>query len=329
MPPDTHSAGSVSGSWEVVPGDCLEVMAGMPDGSIDAIVTSPPYADQRDYVKAAAGVEGRNGAAAKHTHPRTRNTSRNGRDEAPWQFVEEFEPVLRELLRVCSPTGSLMLNLGVIMRNGEEHGYADELLRRARAMGWKLLHRMVWHKPNSIPLSHPSYLHIKHEWIFWLAPTTGAYRGYDRDTRVPHSETSLKRVQGSYKGRADLHSRKDQRYHKRGVANPLHPDGAKPATIITVAVGGQSVNHPAIMALDLALYLVSLSCPPGGRVLDPYSGSGTTGVAALRRGRGYIGIELEPAYVELSRERIRADAPLLNTAAELVPETEREAVDAA
>lgn len=326
-------------SWRVIEGDALGVMRGMEAGSIDAIVTSPPYADQRDYEKAAAGVEGRNGTHPKHTHPRTRTASRRGRDEAPWLFVEEFEPVLAEMLRVCSPSGSLALNLGVIMRNGEEHAYADELLRRARAMGWKLLHRLVWHKPNAIPLSHPSYLHLKHEWVFWLAPETSAYRGYDEDTRTPHSETSLKRVQGSYKGRADLHSRKDQRYHKRGASNPLHPDGAKPSTFlrfdytdddlnwqarlfdacVTVAVGGQSIDHPAIMALDLALHLVSLTCPEGGTVLDPYCGSGTTGVAATRRGRGFIGVEDKPPYVELSRTRIRDDAPLMNYVTESAP----------
>jgi hypothetical protein len=91
-------------------------------------------------------------------------------------------------------------------------------------MGWKLLHRMVWHKPNSIPLSHPTYLHIKHEWVFWLAPTTDAYRGFDKDTRTPHSETSLRRIDQPYM------TRKDQRYMRRGKTNGLHPDGARPAT---------------------------------------------------------------------------------------------------
>lgn len=301
--------------YRVIEGRCEDVLPTLAPGSVDSIVTSPPYADQRDYEKAAAGVEGRNGTHPKHTHPRTRNASRKGRDEAPWIFVEEFEPVLREMLRVCSPTGSLALNLGVIMRNGEEHPYADELLRRARAMGWKLLHRMIWHKLNAIPLSHPSYLHIKHEWVFWLAPSTDAYRGYDKDTRVPHSETSLRRVQNAYKGRADLHARKDQRYHKRSANNPLHPDGAKPATVINVAVGGESVNHPAIMALDLALHLVSLTCPPGGTVLDPYCGSATTGVACIQRGRNFIGIEDKAKFCELSRRRLETVTPPLFTEA--------------
>lgn len=219
------------------------------------------------------------------------------------------------------------------MRDGEEHGYADEVLRRARAMGWKLLHRMVWHKPNSIPLSHPTYLHIKHEWVFWLAPSIDAYRGFDKDTRTEHTETSLRRINQPY------FTRKDQRYYKRGATNPLHPDGARPATFfasdtdaedlewyerwldvaLRVGVGGeQGIDHPAVMALSLALQLVSLSAPEDATVLDPYCGSGTTGIAALRRHRNFIGIEKVEKYAALARERIVQDAPLMNAIAEVV-----------
>lgn len=293
----------------------------MDAGSVDAIVTSPPYADQRDYVRAAGGGDTRN-----FTGSATMTASRRQRRDAPTRFVhEDLAPRLEEMLRVCAPAGSLMLNLGVIMRDGEEHPYADDALALARAMGWKLLHRLVWHKPNSIPLSHQSYLHLKHEWVFWLAPSIGAYRGYDADTRTAHSETSLRRIEQPYM------TRKDQRYMRRGKTHGLHPDGARPATlyqadysdedlvvfdaVLAAAVGGESgIEHPAIMALKMALQLVSLAAPPGGLVLDPYAGSGTTGVAALRRDRSFVGVELEPRYVEMARERIVADAPLLNSA---------------
>jgi DNA modification methylase len=291
----------VSATWEIQQGDCLDLMGEIAEASVDAIVTSPPYADQRDYLKAAAGET--------VTAALSRNASRDQRADAPTRFVDDFEPVLEEMLRVCSPIGSLMLNLGVIMRAGEEHPYADDILYRARRMGWKLLHRTIWHKPNSIPLSHHTYLHITHEWIFWLAPTTKAYRGFDKDTRTPHSEASLRRIDQPYM------TRKDQRYMRRGKTHGLHRDGARPRTVFTAGVGGESIDHPAIMALKTALYCVSLSCPPGGLVLDPYCGSGTTGVAALRRGRRFLGMELQPRYVEMARERIVDDAPLLNHAA--------------
>jgi hypothetical protein len=136
-----------SDRWELILGDALEGMRELSAGSVDAIMTSPPYADQRVY------GEGKRGKT-KH------GQSRRQRSAAPALAAEWLEPFLEEMLRVCSPAGSLALNLGVVMRDGEESDWADDVLRRARVMGWKLLHRMVWHKPNAIPLSHAAYLHL-------------------------------------------------------------------------------------------------------------------------------------------------------------------------
>lgn len=259
-------------------GDALDVMGDWPDECIDAIVTSPEYADQRKYTHQA--------------------------DRGPDTYHKRFEPYLAEMLRVLKPTGSLMLNLGVIMRKGEEHPYADNVLATAREMGWKLLHRTIWHKSNPLPLSHADYLTISHEWVFWLAPTTKVYRGYDADTRTPHKEGSIRRIDQPY-----MRS-KDERYTKRGKANSLHPDGARPTTVRTFAVGStRGINHPAPMAMDLAKYLVSLTCPPGGLVLDPFCGSGTTLVAARERVRRSIGIDMSDEYLTEAARRL-STAPL-------------------
>lgn len=255
-------------------GDCLDLMGSLGPESVDAIVTSPEYADQRKYA--------------------------HGARTTPGEFPDHFAPFLDEMLRVLRPTGSLMLNLGVIMRNGEETDYADEVLRRARDGGWKLLHRTIWHKSNPLPLSHPQYLTIGHEWVFWLAPTVSAYRGYDADTRTPHSEHTIRRV-----GQPYLRS-KDERYGKRGTTSNLHPEGARPTTVYTCAVGStRGIKHPAPMPIDLARRLVSLSCPPGGTVLDPFCGSGTTMVAAIERGRHGIGVDLTAEYLNEAASRCR------------------------
>jgi site-specific DNA-methyltransferase (adenine-specific) len=284
--------------WELHLADSLPAMRAMADASVDAIVTSPPYADQRQYGEKAGK------AGDRHV--------RRQRSQAPTEAAAWLEPFLWQMKRVLSPSGSLALNLGVVMRDGEESDWADCVLSRARAMGWKLLHRMVWHKPNAIPLSHPVYLHVKHEWVFWLAPSVDAYRGYDADTRLPHSETSLRRIDQPYK------TRKDERYQKRGKVNELHPDGARPATVFTTGVGSQRTDHPAPMPADLARHLVSLTCPRGGLVLDPFAGSATTGLAALERGRRFLGIEaFEPYFEEAQRRlelgrfptRVRDDRP--------------------
>ena len=67
--------------------------------------------------------------------------------------------------------------------------------------------------------------------------------------------------------------------------------------------------HPTVKPLELMRWLVALLCPPGGLVLDPFCGSGTTGAAAVLEGRRFVGIELEPAFVEIAAARIAHHAP--------------------
>jgi len=79
---------------------------------------------------------------------------------------------------------------------------------------------------------------------------------------------------------------------------------------------GEGNNHPTVKPVDLMAYLCRLVTPPQGTVLDPFLGSGSTGIAALREGFEFIGIERNPEYVAIARRRIAADAPLLNVEAE-------------
>ena len=73
-------------------------------------------------------------------------------------------------------------------------------------------------------------------------------------------------------------------------------------------------NHPTVKPIALMRYLCRLVTPPGGTVLDCFMGSGSTGIAALQEGFDFIGIEVNPEYVEIARRRIEADAPLFNQA---------------
>lgn len=207
----------------------------------------------------------------------------------------------------------MMLNVGVVLRDGEEHSCTDDILRQCRAQGWKLLHRRVWDKPNGQVPSAPGYLTVAHEFVFWLAPTTRPWRAFEqpegsqasREIRSPHSPASVARMAGLYTG-AGTH-------HKQSRNHRLHPDGARPTTVVRCSVGGEPNPdaHPARMPIPLARELVAMCCPPGGLVLDPFSGNATTGIAATRTGRRYLGVELNPEYAEQSRRRLAEDAPLL------------------
>lgn len=302
-------------TWDVVDGDSLEVMRGMPDGSVDAIITSPPFADQRAY------VEGEIGGRWADNRPKARLNARSRaqRSAAPAAWMQWLEPYTAEMLRVCSPAGSLMLNLGVILRDGEEHPCIDDIVRNCRTQGWRLLHRIVWSKPNGQVPSSPAFLTVAHEFVFWFAPSADAWRGYaqpegsqaSREARTPHEPASALRMRSLYSGAGNT--------AKQGRTHRLHPDGARPTTVITVPVGGAAnpSAHPARMPVDLAHKLVTLCCPPRGLILDPFSGDATTGVAATRLGRRYLGVEIDAGYAAASRRRLAEDSPLMAAAGAL------------
>lgn len=80
---------------------------------------------------------------------------------------------------------------------------------------------------------------------------------------------------------------------------------------------GQANSHPTVKPVALMRWLVRLVCPPGGLVLDPFTGSGTTGIAATREGMGFIGLERDASYVDIARRRIRDDQPMFNVPGEV------------
>jgi hypothetical protein len=94
------------------------------------------------------------------------------------------------------------------------------------------------------------------------------------------------------------------------------PDSRGPigGTVFEAArnIGSERVNHPSQKPEAVMAYLVALACPPGGTVLDPFAGSGTTAVVAQRLGRSFIGCDSSAEYVEMAKARIVADAPLWN-----------------
>lgn len=288
--------------WAVVTADAIDALPCLPAGSVDLIVTSPPYADQRSYDPDELG--GRRGNTVANRRLRAR--SRRQRSQAPAEWADWMADYTRELLRVVSPAGSLLLNLGVILRDGEENPAVEDVVRQAREQGWRRLQTIVWTKPNGQVPSAPGYLTVSHEYVFWLSPTTRPWRAYEqpagsresREIRTPHSRQSVQRMAALYTGAGS--------HRKQGRTHRLHPDGARPTTVIEASVGGtpNPDGHSARMPVALADHLVRLASPVGGLVLDPFSGNGTTGVAALRNARRYVGVELLEDYAAGQARRV-------------------------
>ncbi len=246
-------------------GDALELLRELPDGAANGCVTSPPYLDARP--------------------------------EYPSPSLPHFEDIFRELGRVVA--GPILFNVGRIWRNGSESLWWHALLERADWAGLSLLDTLIWIKPNANPI-RGRFFADSHEYVFVLGGD--ASEMCVDELRTPYAESSvarLKRGWTNHIGVKNVHSDRER------SQDELHPDGARPRSFMVVPVGREKGNeHPAPMALDLAVMLVRGACEPGGTVLDPFAGSGTTLYAARLSGRRALGIELSEDYCEMANVRM-------------------------
>lgn len=293
-------------------GDALEQLRGLPDGSADCIVTSPPYYGLRDY-----GAE-----------------SQYGLEESPAAYVDTLRGLFAEARRVLADDGTLWLNLGDSYTGGGGGNYGSgksvrsqggqhltnvrnrrdasqngglppkNLLgipwRTAFALqddGWIVRNEIVWHKPNAMPESVRDRLSNRHEHLFLLTKSPRYW--FDLDAvREPHAAPERKAGARAFRAR-------DLNHQRTATGTYSGPDarGRNPGDVWTVATRPYPAAHFAVFPIDLPLRCIKAGCRPGGTVLDPFSGSGTTGSAARQLGRRYVGIDLNPEYHDLAKAR--------------------------
>lgn len=180
--------------------------------------------------------------------------------------------------------------------------------------GWILRNDIIWHKPNAMPESVTDRLSNRHEHMFMFSKKPRYW--FDLDAvREEQSPVSVARAL-----RAD-HRTKDgwsDAYHgnpPKGLARQSERDttrGSNPGDVWSIATQPFSEAHFATYPVALPERAIQAGCKPGGTVLDPFSGSGTTGLAAARHGRRYIGIDLNADYLDLSLRTRLAQTALLD-----------------
>ena len=251
--------------FQLFVGDALDVLRSLPDESVDACVTSPPYLDARP--------------------------------EYPSPSLQDFELIFRELGRVV--TGPALVNVGRLWHGGIERLWWVDLLRATDRAGWHLLDTLVWCKPNANPI-HGTVLASSHEYVLILGQPGDALN-VDA-IRTPYTDESKARMARTWiNGRG---VKGDTRGHQTGrEINPLGARPRSYVEIGVGREKGN--EHPAPMATDLAAHLVTLGSWPDETVIDPFAGSGTTCLAARRLGRSSIGIELDPEYAKLAARRLQ------------------------
>ena len=263
-------------------GDCRQELAKIAADSVDLIVTSPPYANQR--ASTYGGVK-------------------------PADYVAWFLPVADELYRVLKPSGTFILNIKEPAVSGERHTHVIELILAMRRQGWLWTEEFVWHKKNCYPGKWPNRFRDAWERLLQFNKQR-KFKMNQESVMVPVGDWYDNRMRNlSETDRVRDESKVGSGFGKK-VENWLGRDLVYPTNVLHRATECGNRNHSAVFPYWLPEWFIDLFTDPGDTVLDPFIGSGTTAFAALDKGRNVIGIEMhEPYYDELKR-RLEQDARL-------------------
>jgi DNA modification methylase len=305
-------------SVRVITGDCRACLAELEPKSIHCIVTSPPFYGLRDY-----GVAGQIGL-----------------EPSPEDYIAELVAVFRAARRALRDDATVWLNLGDSYANDTKWGGSssgkhvsalygasgigrgkkstglkskDLMMIPARvalalqADGWWLRSDIIWHKPNPMPESVTDRPTSAHEHVFLLAKSERYY--FDAEA-VKEPGTDPDRLRNDRIGGANGHL---VRHSEGGMIGASATRNIR--NVWTIATEPYSEAHFATFPPSLIEPCIKAGCPVGGTVLDPFGGAGTTGLVADRLKRNAILIELNPAYAEMARNRIREDAGMFGEVA--------------
>jgi len=298
---------------EILQGDCIESLKKLEDQSINTCITSPPYWGLRNY---------------------NDESKQLGMEDTPEEFVENLVNVFREVKRVLRDDGTVWLNLGDSYNTtqagnktwgdgvGANKHYVDGSIPKKRNLiqglkkkdlvgipwrvafalqqdGWYLRQDIIWHKPNPMPESVKDRCTKAHEYIFLLSKNVKYYfdnEAIKEDAKYPQGPNSPQSIK---KGKGEFGM--DTRGGLSKIGALAKKNKRSVWTITTKPFKGA---HFATFPKDLIEPCVLAGCLEGGTVLDPFGGSGTTGIVAAQHNRNAVLLELNQEYIDLANARI-------------------------
>lgn len=256
---------------DIILGNCADKLKSLDKNSIDLIITSPPYADQR-----------KNSYGGIH----------------PDKYVEWFLPITSELLRVLKPTGTFILNIKERVLNGERHTYVMELILEMRKQGWLWTEEFMWHKKNCYPGKWPNRFRDSWERLLQFNKNR-KFKMNQESVMVPMGDWS----NGRLKNLSDTDKLRDESKVGSGfgknVSNWIGREKAYPTNVLHMATECNNKNHSATFPEKLPEWFIKLFTDEEDWILDPFTGSGTTNKVAQRLRRNSIGIEILHEYYEM------------------------------
>ena len=249
-------------------GDCLEVLRHMPENSIDLTVTSPPYDDLRAY---------------------------NDKIKQ-WNF-EKFQSIARELYRVTKPGGCVVWIVNDATIGGSETGTSFKQALHFKECGFCLHDTMIWEKSSAF--QHKNRYIQNFEYMFVFSKGAKSQANLIRDRKNKWAGTKVHGTERQRDGSTKKISEKQK-------SKTVREYGARFNTWDIPPEKYNRTGHPAVFPVQLAEDHIFTWSNEGDTVLDCFMGSGTTGLACIKLKRKFIGIELDPQYFEIAKERIRS-----------------------
>lgn len=249
-------------------GDCLELIPQIEDQTVDACITSPPYASQRDGLY-------------------------QGIPEADYplwtvQWMNALKPKLKA-------HGSALIVIRPHLKNGQISDYVLRTRLALREAGWVECEELIWLKSDAPPLG--SLYRPRRSWesILWFSPSSKPF--IDLKACGSQSSRTGGYVGSKRFGKAVIAAQQNDEL-KDGISRISDVFSAKISEI------ARNVMHPAMFPQTLSDQLVQTFVPSGGLVFDPFTGSGTTLLSAKAFERNYLGFDMNPEYVEMGRKRM-------------------------
>ncbi len=283
-------------------GDAFTIVKTLPSESIQMCVTSPPYYGLRDYQ-----VDGQIGL-----------------ESTPFEYVSKLVEVFREVRRVLTNQGVLWLNIGDSYSVGKGFdtikpknmlGIPWALAFALRDDGWFLRSNVIWHKPNAMPESVTDRPAKCYEHLFLLSKSPNYY--FDNEAiKQPVADGTIERMKrgmsANHKYSVGAPGQTLQTLNKprKKASEQDLPTMRNSRDIWSIPTKAYKGAHFATFPTELATKCILCGCPENGIVLDPFFGSGTTGVAAILNDRQYIGIDINPDFCRLASSRIENTAKL-------------------
>lgn len=276
---------------KVICGNCITIAKELPSQFFQAIVTSPPYWGHRKYSEDEKGE--------------------SGREKSLDEYINNMVEVFANLKHSLKDNGLMWLNLGDTYKDKELQGVPWKVAIALQNNGWILRSDIIWHKPNAMPSSVKSRPTVDHEYLFMFSKSKDYYYDADaiREEHVTFSEKSKMRGGRNHFGKKNGTPENgknggNQNLHDGRWDQAFNPLGRNKRTVWSIPLGKFKGAHFAVYPEKLVEPCILASSQEGDYILDPFSGSGTTGVVAKNKGRKFVGIELVPKYQEMGQNRI-------------------------